>query len=231
MLSSFQVSPPQTPYPIPPPPASMRVLSHPPTPTSLPWHSPILGHQVFPGPRASPPIGAHQSHPHLLMQLEPWVCPCVLFGWWFSPWELWFIGIAVLMGLQAPSAPSILSLTPPMGTPFSVQWLATSIHFCICHALAEPLRRQLYQAPVSMHFLASSILSSFGGYIYIYTYIYIHIYIHTYIYIYIHTHAHTHTHTHTHICVCVYIYMNSRWGRLNGHSFSLCSKICPHISS
>jgi hypothetical protein len=23
------------------------------------------------------------------MQLEPWVPPCVFFGWWFSPWELW----------------------------------------------------------------------------------------------------------------------------------------------
>jgi hypothetical protein len=23
------------------------------------------------------------------MQLEPWSPPCVLFGWWFSPWELW----------------------------------------------------------------------------------------------------------------------------------------------
>jgi len=63
-------------------------------------------------------------------------------------------------------APSILSLTPPMGTPCSVRWLAASIHLCICHALAEPLRRQLYQAPVSMHFLASAILSGFGGCMY-----------------------------------------------------------------
>jgi hypothetical protein len=23
------------------------------------------------------------------MQLEPWVLPCVLLGWWFSPWERW----------------------------------------------------------------------------------------------------------------------------------------------
>ena len=32
----------------------------------------------------------------------------------------------------------------------------------ICQALAEPLRRQLYQALVSKHFLASTILSGFG---------------------------------------------------------------------
>ena len=37
-----------------------------------------------------------------------------------------------------------------------------SIHFCICQALAGPLRRQLYQAPVSKHLLASTIVSGFG---------------------------------------------------------------------
>jgi hypothetical protein len=37
-----------------------------------------------------------------------------------------------------------------------------NIHFCICQALAEPLRRQLYQAPVSKHLLASTIVSGFG---------------------------------------------------------------------
>jgi hypothetical protein len=58
------------------------------------------------------------------------------------------------MGLQAPSAPWVLSLPPPLGTLCSVQWIAVSIHFCICQALAEPLRRQLYQAPVSKHMLA-----------------------------------------------------------------------------
>jgi len=40
-------------------------------------------------------------------------------------------------GLQIPSAPSVLSLTPPLGTPFSVQWLASSIRLCNCQALAE----------------------------------------------------------------------------------------------
>uniref|UniRef100_A0A0V1KH06 Uncharacterized protein n=1 Tax=Trichinella nativa TaxID=6335 RepID=A0A0V1KH06_9BILA len=23
------------------------------------------------------------------MQLETWIPSCVLFDWWFSPWELW----------------------------------------------------------------------------------------------------------------------------------------------
>ena len=37
------------------------------------------------------------------------------------------VDIVVLpMGLQTPSAPSVLSLTPPLGTPCSVQWLTAS---------------------------------------------------------------------------------------------------------
>jgi hypothetical protein len=55
------------------------------------------------------------------VQLELWVPPCVLFGWWFSPWELWgvwFVDIAVPpMGPQTPSASSVPSPTPPSGTP------------------------------------------------------------------------------------------------------------------
>ena len=66
-------------------------------------------------------------------------------------------------GLQTPSAPWLLSLASPLGTLCSVQWLAESIYFCISQVLAEPLRRQLYQASVSMHFLASTIVSGFGG--------------------------------------------------------------------
>jgi hypothetical protein len=38
--------------------------------------------------------------------------------------------------------------------------MAVSIHFCICQALAELLRRQLYQAPVCKLLLASTIVSS-----------------------------------------------------------------------
>jgi hypothetical protein len=34
-------------------------------------------------------IDAQQGYPLLHMWLEPWVLPYVLFGWWFSPWELW----------------------------------------------------------------------------------------------------------------------------------------------
>jgi hypothetical protein len=57
---------------------------------------------------------------------------------------------------------SVLFLTPPLGIPSSVQWLTASIQLCICKALAGPLRRQLYWAPFSKHFLTSTIVSVFG---------------------------------------------------------------------
>jgi hypothetical protein len=102
-----------------------------------------LGHQAF--TRASPFIDVPQGHPLIHMQLEPWVCPCVLFGWWFSPWDLcryWLVRTVVPpIGLQTPSAPWVLSLALPLGTLCSVQWMTVSIPFCICQALAETLRR------------------------------------------------------------------------------------------
>jgi hypothetical protein len=67
------------------------------------------------------------------------------------------------MGLRTPSATWILSLAPSLGTMCSVQWMAVSTHFCICQALAEPFRRQQYQAPVSMLLLTSTVVSAIGG--------------------------------------------------------------------
>jgi hypothetical protein len=116
---------------------------------SLPTIHSDLTALAFPytGSRASSPIDARQCHLLLYMQLEPWVPSCVFFGLWFSPWELWVVwlvdGVVLPMGLQTPSAPSVLSLTLPLGTLCSVQWLAASMCICIGQALAEPLRRQL----------------------------------------------------------------------------------------
>ena len=58
-----------------------------------------------------------------------------------------------LMPDKAPSASSVLPLTPPLES----QWLAVSIHISIGQDLAEPLGRQLYQAPVSKYFLTTTI--------------------------------------------------------------------------
>ena len=72
------------------------------------------------------------------------------------------VDIVVLpMRLQTPSAPTVLALTSPLGT-CSVQYLTVYIHVYIGLTLEEPLRGQLYQVPVSKHFLASAIVSVFG---------------------------------------------------------------------
>ena len=152
MLSLFLVSPPKKKSPIPPhSPCSPTHPTH-----SWSWHSPILGYRGFTGPRASPLIDERLGHPLLHMWLEPWISPCVLFGWCFSPWELWVYWLVHIvvppMGLQTPSALWVLSLPTSLGTLCSIQWLAVSIHLCIHQVLAEPLRKQPYQAPISKHF-------------------------------------------------------------------------------
>jgi hypothetical protein len=49
----------------------------------------------------------------------------------------WLVHIVVPpIGLQTPR---VLSLVLPLGTLFSVQLMAESIHLCICQALVEPL--------------------------------------------------------------------------------------------
>jgi hypothetical protein len=47
------------------------------------------------------------------MCLEPWTSQCILFGWWFSLWELWvaqLVDILLPTGLLYPSAPLVLPL-------------------------------------------------------------------------------------------------------------------------
>jgi hypothetical protein len=162
MLSPFLVSPPKILYPITPPTALQPTHSH-----SWSWHSPILEHRTFTGPRASPPIDGQLGHPLWHIQLGPKVPLCVFFDWWYSSkelWEYWLVHIVVPpMKLRIPSAPWVLSLAPSLGNLCSIQWVTVSIHFCICQALAEPHRRQLYEAIVSRLLLASDIVSEFDG--------------------------------------------------------------------
>ena len=65
--------------------------------------------------------------------------------------------------MQTPLTPWVLSLARSFLSLCSVLWMTVSIHFSICQALEEPLRRQLYQAPVSQLLLPSTILSGCGG--------------------------------------------------------------------
>ena len=117
MISHFEFTPPQNPYPTPSLSsltfASMRVLH----PLSCPRVSNL--HRT----RASPPIAVRQGHPLLHMYLEPWLPPCTLLGWWSSPWEHWVIwpaDVVLPMGLQTPSTPPVLLPAPPPGSLSSV---------------------------------------------------------------------------------------------------------------
>jgi hypothetical protein len=94
-------------------------LSHAPSSCSMRECPHLLTHSCLPaltfpyiGPRASSPIDAQQGHPLLHIQLEPWVPPYILLGWWFRSWELWLVDIVVVlpMGLQTLSAPSLFFL-------------------------------------------------------------------------------------------------------------------------
>ena len=141
MLPPFHVSPLEIPYPIPSPSSSMRVLpSHLLTPNSHPtthppWPSPTLEYQTSSGPMVASPTDIQQGQPLPYIWPEPWVPPCVFFSWWSSPWELWGIWPVDTYSSHrsaTPSALSVPSLTPPLGSPLSVQWLAVNIHLCIC---------------------------------------------------------------------------------------------------
>jgi hypothetical protein len=90
-----------------PPPACMTVVPHP----STHFHLPALafsytGASILPRTKDLYSNYVQQDHPLLHMQLEPWVPPCELLGWWFCLFR------------------SFSPLTPPLWTPCSVQWLA-----------------------------------------------------------------------------------------------------------
>jgi hypothetical protein len=75
-------------------------------------------------------------------------------GWFILLLLLWCCRPLQLLG-------SILA--PSLGTLCSVQWWTKRIHLFLCQALAEHLRRQLYQVLVSKHLLASTIVSGLGN--------------------------------------------------------------------
>ena len=75
---------------------------------------------------------------------------------------VWLVDIVGLpMGLKIPKLlQSFLKLLHWGPCAESDGWLWASVS--ISQALAEPVRRQLYQVPVSKYFLASAIESRFG---------------------------------------------------------------------
>ena len=112
------------------PPASMRVLPHPPTPILLPWHSPTLEHRTSSGTGASLSTDAQQGHPLPYMWPAPWLLQVYSLVGGLVPVSSRGSGLLKLC-CKPPTAPSVPSPTPPSGTLSSVQWLAVIMKFKI----------------------------------------------------------------------------------------------------
>ena len=117
MIFPFPVSPPSSHPPSPPlclyagaPSPTHPLLLH---PSSIP-----LCWDIKPPQDQEPPLPLMPDEA-ILCYICSWshgFSLCKLFGWWFSPWELWLVDIVVFpMRLQSPSAPSVLPQTLPLG--------------------------------------------------------------------------------------------------------------------
>jgi len=111
-------------YHFPPPPASMRLFPHTPT------HSCLLP-LTFPYNGALR-LGRTKGFSSHCYQTRSSSATCAARDMGVSMYTFeWYCSYRV----QTLSASSILSLPPPLGTPFSVLCLTLSICLCICHAL------------------------------------------------------------------------------------------------
>ena len=72
-ISHFLVSPQKFPLPFHPPSASMSMFPHPPTPMSLLWYLPTLGHQT-----------SHDQGPLLSLMFDKDIL-CYVFSWSHGP--------------------------------------------------------------------------------------------------------------------------------------------------
>ena len=144
MLFPFLVSLPKTSYPIPPSPCT------PTHPLQLPCPGIPLHWGIEPSQDQGPILPLMRPSVTILCFICSWshgsLHVCSLVGGLVpgSSGGIWWVDIVVPpMWLQTPSAPSVFSLTPPLGTLCSVPWLAASIHLCICQIPAEPGETEL----------------------------------------------------------------------------------------
>jgi hypothetical protein len=98
---------------------------------------------------------------------EPWVLPCILFGWWFSPLELWGAWpvntFAPLHGAANSPKSFCLFLNSSIQDPL-ISPVMTLEHLSLyLSGSARAYQETVYQTSVSKHLLASTIFSRFGN--------------------------------------------------------------------
>ena len=144
MLSPFLSSPPQTPYSLPPAFMIVLTLSH----LHLWPHCPSIPLcWGIESPQDQPPPPTLMPDKAILCCISSWshesLHVCYLVGVVPESWRggVWLVDNFVLpMGLQTPSVPSVLPLTPQLWSLSSVGCLAGSICTCTSQALAETFR-------------------------------------------------------------------------------------------
>ena len=103
LFKCYPKSPPYLPHPLP----------YPPTPTSWPWHSPVLSHIKFARPK-----GLSSQWWLIRPSCDTYAARDTSSG----GRGYWLVHIVVPpIGLQIPSAPWVLSLVPPLGDLWSIQ--------------------------------------------------------------------------------------------------------------
>ena len=139
-MSPFLVPHSETPYLISPYPDFMRMFPHPPTHSCLHAHAfPSTGVSSL---HRTKDLSSHwcltrpSSTTYAAGAMGPYLYSLVGSLVPGSYGGVWLVDIIVLsMDLQTPSALSVLFLTPPLGTPlgtlYSVQWLAANIHMFV----------------------------------------------------------------------------------------------------
>jgi hypothetical protein len=92
-LSRFPLHKPPIPSPIAPP----LLWGCSPTHPFLPPHPGIPLHWGIEPSQDQGPLSFHWCLARPSLHLELWVIPCLLFGWWLSPWELGGAGWLILL--------------------------------------------------------------------------------------------------------------------------------------
>lgn len=152
MLSPFLVSPLDLPSPIP-----LSLLLWKCSPTHPPTHSHpgIPLHWRIESSQDQGPFLPLMPNKAILYYICGWSQGCL---WWFSLWELWEIWLVDILvlpkGLQTPSAPSVLSITPPLVTLCSVKGClqaSTSVLVRLWQILSGDSYHRLLSACTSWH--------------------------------------------------------------------------------